>query len=286
LNAGNPAAVFGDFNSDGKLDIAIANEASSTMSILLGRGDGTFSSAIPTALPSPAVGFAGQIAAADFDGDGRLDLAVALGSRATPSGAQQVAVLLGKGDGSFSGPHLSRTVMEGLAIGDINGDEIPDLVGFVSPATGPPNPSGALSVRLGNGDGTFQPDRVILGAASLFAIADFNRDGLPDIAGLYGGGVLSLMNYSQPAEPLTVVSAATFAAVPLAPGSIAAAFGQGILPEGQMASGAPPLPTVLSGITVTVQDSAGAGRAAPLYFVSPNQINFLAPPATAAGIAT
>jgi uncharacterized protein (TIGR03437 family) len=284
----NPAIAFGDFNGDGKLDIAAAGEGpfSTSVYVLLGKGDGTFPNVVSSALPSAAQGFSGQIAAADFDADGQLDLAVALGSGKGAAGAQQVAVLLGKGDGTFSAPHLSQTGMGQFAVADINGDKIPDLIGLVAPATAPPVSSGALSVRLGNGDGTFQPDSVILGDASRFVVADLNRDGLPDIAALYGGGVLSLLNYSQPAAPLTIVSAATFTTGPLAPGSIAAAFGEGILPEGQTASGAPPLPAMLSGVTVTVQDSTGASRAAPLYFVSPNQINFIVPPATAAGSAT
>ena len=69
----------------------------------------------------------------------------------------------------------------------------------------------------------------------MFVAADLNHDGLTDIAALYGNGILSLLNNSQPAAPLTVVSAATFAPGPLAPGSIASAFGAGILPPGQTA---------------------------------------------------
>jgi uncharacterized protein (TIGR03437 family) len=58
---------------------------------------------------------------------------------------------------------------------------------------------------------------------------------------------------------------------------IASAFGEGILAAGQTASGSRPLPTMLAGVTVTVQDSTGASRLAALYFVSPNQINFVVP---------
>ena len=281
----NAGIVFGDFNGDGKVDIAAAGEASTGVSILLGKGDGTFSPALSAPLPAPAAGFPGQIAVGDFNGDGRLDLAVALSSNRI-GGAQQVAILLGKGDGSFAAPILSTTGMEGLVVADLNGDKIPDLVGFVSPALGPPNPSGALSVRLGNGDGTFQPDQVVMGVAEFFVVADLNHDGLPDIAALYGGGVLSLLNDSSPAAPLTVVSAATFAAGPLAPGAIAAGFGAGFLTSGQMASGTAPLPMTLAGISVNVQDAAGVTRQASLYFVSSNQVNFVVPGATAPGTAT
>ncbi len=231
------AAILGDFNGDGKPDIASTGENLLDVSILLGKGDGTFPNAIGTQLPSAALGFPGQIVGADLNGDGKLDLAVSLASRTSASSLQNVAILLGKGDGSFGVPHLSQTGMEAFAVADCNGDKIPDLVGIVSPADASPTHYGALSVRLGNGDGTFQPDSVILGAASLFVATDLNHDGITDIAALYGNGILSLLNNSQPAAPLTVVSAATFAQGPLAPGSIASAFGAGILPAGQTAPG-------------------------------------------------
>ncbi len=276
------SVAFGDFNGDGKLDLATIGETSTSVSVMLGRGDGTFFSPIMSPLPAQVGGYPISIAAADFDGDGRLDVAVP-----TLAG---VVVLSGKGDGTFSGSHTSSGATTGFAALDLNGDKIPDLVGYGAP--GLATNSGPLSVRLGNGDGTFQPATVILAQLSnvtspVFAAADLNRDGSPDIAVLYQGiGVSALLNLSQPAAPLVVVSAATFAAGFLASNSVASAFGEGILPAGQSASGSQPLPAELAGITVTVKDSAGASRAAPLYFVSPNQINFVVPAATAVGPAT
>jgi uncharacterized protein (TIGR03437 family) len=88
------------------------------------------------------------------------------------------------------------------------------------------------------------------------------------------------------AETLTVVSAASFEAGPVAPNSIAAAFGEGLLSGGQTVFGALPLPTTLAGITVAVEDSTGASRLAPLYFASNDQVNFVVPAATAPGAAT
>ncbi len=79
-----------------------------------------------------------------------------------------------------------------------------------------------------------------------------------------------LLNLSQPPPPLSVVSAAGFAPGPLAPGSIASAFGEKLAP----------------GATVSVQDSAGTSRVAPLFFASSSQINFLVPAETAIGPAT
>lgn len=88
------------------------------------------------------------------------------------------------------------------------------------------------------------------------------------------------------AATLTVVSGASFESGPLAPNSIAAAFGECLLSGGQTAYGTLPLPTMLAGITVTVQDTTGTSRLAPLYFASNDQINFLVPAATAPGSVT
>ena len=86
-------------------------------------------------------------------------------------------------------------------------------------------------------------------------------------------GVVALLNLSQPPPPLTVVSAASFAAGPLAPDSIASGFGRGFSTATLAANSNPPS-TTLGGITVTVQDAAGVGRPAPLFLVSPGQVNF------------
>lgn len=75
--------IAADFNNDGKLDLAVANSVDGTVTLLLGNGDGTFTQASgsPYAVgPDPF-----QIAAADFNGDGKLDLAVANGTGGTIS---------------------------------------------------------------------------------------------------------------------------------------------------------------------------------------------------------
>src|SRR5215472_3248487 len=113
--------VVGDFNADGKLDLAVATvdltvAGSGSVIILLGNGDGTFTQAAgpPISLPS-----ASAIAAADFNGDGKLDLAV------TSNGRNTVSILLGNGDGTFSPPTGSPVAVGkgpySITVADFNG---------------------------------------------------------------------------------------------------------------------------------------------------------------------
>ena len=91
MGTGPIALVAGDFNGDGRTDLAVANYGSNDVSVLLGNGDGTFQNQVPYAvgdLPNALV-------AGDFNGDGRTDLAVA------NYGSNDVSVLLGNGDGTF-----------------------------------------------------------------------------------------------------------------------------------------------------------------------------------------
>ena len=96
---GPSSVITGDFNGDGKLDLAVANQNDHTVSILLGNGDGTFQ--IPAATyPGGVSGVldVGNLALGDFNGDGKLDLAV------TNPGTDQISILLGSGDGTFQAP--------------------------------------------------------------------------------------------------------------------------------------------------------------------------------------
>src|SRR5262249_11132981 len=90
--------------------------------------------------------------------------------------------------------------------------------------------------------------------------------------------------WGQPSPPVTVVSAASYT-TRVATESIASAFGTGMANQ-VMAATTIPLPTVLAGSSLTITDSAGVARPAPLFFVSPNQINFQIPAETAAGNAS
>ncbi len=262
--------AFGDFNGDGKIDIAVPSQAGNLV-LLLGHGDGTFSmgSVIPLSFPAGAPpGPFGPVnlVAADFNGDGRLDLA-ATGTSAGGALSSAFAILLGNGDGTFQPPSFIPLPAAHIAAADLNGDRIPDLI-----ATGP---DFGTAVLTGNGDGTFAAAQP-LSALPLqsIAIADVNHDGLPDVAGgLLTIGVAAFLNLTTPPPPLTVVPSTTFVPGPLAADSFATAFGHALADQ-------------TARVTVTVTDSAGASRSAPLFYVSPGQINFLVPAATAAGAAT
>ena len=96
----NPTAIVaGDFNGDGRTDLAVANYGSNDVSVLLGNGDGTFQPQVTYAVGSGPV----ALVAGDFTGDGRTDLAVA------NSGDNDVSVLLGNGDGTFQ-PQVTYAV--------------------------------------------------------------------------------------------------------------------------------------------------------------------------------
>jgi hypothetical protein len=166
----NPQAVVaGDFNRDGKTDLAIANADSNTVSILLGNGDGTFSAKQDYVTGSTPSG----IAVGDFNGDGYLDLAL------TNLGSNTISILLGKGDGTFGAKvdYPTGTQPQGLAVGDFNGDGKIDLV--VTNTL-----SNSVGIFLGNGDGTFKTEKEYLTGVNPLSVAvgDFNGDGKLDLA--------------------------------------------------------------------------------------------------------
>lgn len=119
-----------------------------------------------------------------------------------------------------------------------------------------------------------QPDGQLLVGGS------FDRIGFPPGAARHS---LARVRLGE-ASVVTTVSAASYGAT-VAPDSIASVFGIGI--AGSTKAGlARPLPTILDGVVVKIKDSAGIERAAPLFFISPTQINLQVPPATAVGMAT
>jgi len=159
----------GDFNGDGKLDLAVADRNSNSVSILLGNGDGTFQPPVSYSVDLAPV----FVVVGDFNGDGKLDLAV------VNAGSNDVSILLGNGDGTFQ-PAVSYSVgrnPQSVTVGDWNGDGKLDL----AVANQGDND---VTILLGNGDGTFQPpSSYAVGTSPVSVTAgDFNGDGHLDLA--------------------------------------------------------------------------------------------------------
>lgn len=214
--------IQGDFNRDGIVDIAAANEEGSSITMFLGKGDGTFTTVTPS---FPTDQYPTGMAIADFNHDSIPDLATA------NYHGNSVSVLFGVGDGTFGPVQNYPTVPGGqtqkIALGDLNGDGNLDaiavnLVGSATQFTGQPDgtlvlsstfpvggpgalPVGlaiadlngdgrddvvfvgqALVVRLGNGDGTFGPEVRYPGGIGDLLVVDIDGDGRLDLINVEG----------------------------------------------------------------------------------------------------
>ena len=199
--------AFGDLNGDGRTDLVAgsvegANQLVGALSVLLGKGDGSFKAAVThtTGELIPQ-----KLAVTDVNRDGKADLLVGDYADGVDYGDPAycaVDVCLGKGTGSFS-PAVQYVVgpqgqfgPSGFKVADVNRDGEADLL--VTTGAG-------LYVLLGNGDGSFQP-AAAFGTMSRpggpAAVGDFNHDGKPDlaVAGGFGNTVSVFLNRSNAAS--------------------------------------------------------------------------------------
>lgn len=198
LDAGpNPGAIaVADFNGDGKPDVIIANngafgpsgQVNGHVNVLLNQGSGSFVS-VQSAVPNLVLW--GMVAVADFNQDGKLDIAVS--GINSSSNSEQVAILLGNGDGTFQAPSSQEIVAAGdypvsIAIGDFDGDGLPDIaVALVNDST--------LQIIKNTGSGNFQNGGSVPTCSNprSIAVADLNGDGKQDIAVACQAGTVAAM---------------------------------------------------------------------------------------------
>lgn len=210
---GGNAVNKGDFNNDGIPDLVIANSfnafGNNSISVYLGRGDGTFAPPINTSTGQAAT----DIALGDFNRDGKLDVAIMGFGNA-------LQIMLGKGDGTFKPPE--NIVMEAqavsLAAADFNGDGKLDLAVAIAASPGPTSVVNEIEILAGDGarhfalTNTLQLGQGLSSFVTKVRVGDFNRDGKADIAVLelqaavwFGNGNFTfdqvvLNHYTQPNE--------------------------------------------------------------------------------------
>lgn len=176
----NGLLALADLNGDGNPDIIAGQQfnRNSGVSVLLGNGGSSFQT--PVVYGTTALQHIAALAAGDVDGDGKVDVVLAAVGSSDPG--SHVWVLYGNGDGTLGAPVLLASAWgnQGIAIGDLNRDGIPDLAFTVgSPINGNAN---YVMVMLGQGGRHFTgPTAYPTGGSGAVAIGDVDGDGNPDV---------------------------------------------------------------------------------------------------------
>src|SRR5579884_3913332 len=206
LGSAPKAIVAADFNQDQRMDMAISNSGDGTITVLLGSTDGTFHPLSDPNTNAPIVlqvgGHPEAMTLADFNADGRLDLAV------LDRGAGTVTILKGNASGGFDPltdanqnplPAINvGTNPSGLTVGEFNGDGRADLAIIRGDQS--------LLVLLGNGDGRFTPgDPIALGdSPQNILLSDQNRDGIFDLVVVGATDVIDLLGTQNPVGGISI----------------------------------------------------------------------------------
>ena len=273
INFGATAAA--DFNGDGKMDIVVTEQE--TMQVLLGRGDGTFDTTLPT-LPVPSFnnqqyGCCGAVITGDFDHDGNVDFAFLRLTPGSPIGPTALIIYYGKGDGTFSQAVTAATLDRNyvhLIAADLNGDNLSDFV--LSTTEGSDYRGTAISIVHSLSGRRFSGETNLIAGQGFpsMAVADFNRDGQPDLLFTNNDPADSMvlllnvgtpsMNLTSSANPSAIGQAVTFTTTISAPADLTVLPSPATIRFGGLPGG-----NVSAPITFTGGGSKGPFKASATY---------------------